>query len=268
MSSQPPPQVNQTAALDPAWAALRSQQQRELALIDSSVEADKIKMRQQFEAAQTELRRRFEAGIADRERYAATQRTQLLVRHQKQDYNLWLPHKHHAQPTIKNQGAPTNLRQTGPSPTTVTLQKETVGKGSTVTSQQAKPATAINTLQRARPASTTQKKSITAANQTQTARTPAVTPKKPWPTTPTNTPRTPGRRRTKYDGFTEQPTPEQEKDVAAVSLLSDDEDDMPLMQRLAHNKGSATATKPLPLNAVPSAAPDSTKDSSHFSVSH
>jgi hypothetical protein len=245
-SQQPPPQAGETTTLDSAWLTLRFQQQKELAQFDHGVELNKLELKRQFDAELAESRRRFEVCIADTERSAHTKRSQLLVCHEKQDQSLRMHCAQNARSSTMYQEAPTTPRQAGLPLGALPRRKETVSKGNTITSQQARPATPTNTSQDDRSASATQTaESAIAANQMQTARTPTATPKKAWPTTPKKTPRTYDRRRTKYDGFTVQPTPELEKNVEIVSLLSDDEDDMPLMLRLARSKGTPTVSKTL-----------------------
>jgi hypothetical protein len=61
-----------------------------------------------------------------------------------------------------------------------------------------------------------------------------------------------GRQRTKSGAFSARSTPAQENEVEAISLLSDDEDDVPLIQRLRHSKATSTANKTkVPVSALP-----------------
>jgi hypothetical protein len=247
---QPPPQSSQAATLDPAWFALRSRQQKELTQFDRSFETDR-----------EELRQRFEAELADKRRNAAVQRAQLLVYHQQQDKDLWMRCKPNVQSAVDGAGLPASRQANS---------NNTVSQDSAVIPQQAVPVIATNTLERDRPASATQKtNTTTVASLNQDVKGPTVTPKKAWPSTWMKTPKTYGRRRTKYDGFTDQPSPGLEKSVSTISLLSDDEDDeddMPLILRLARSKATSAANKTTstPTSPIPSA---STKNSKSQSVS-
>jgi hypothetical protein len=247
---QPPPQSGQVATLDPAWFALRSQQQKELTQFDRS-----------FETAREELRQRFEAELADKRRNAEVQRAQLLVYHQQQDKDLWMRCKPNARSAANGGGLPASRQVNS---------NNTVSQGTTITPQQAVPVIATNTLDRDRPASATQKtNTVTVASLNQDVKGPTATSRKAGPSTWIKTPKTYGRRRTKYDGFTDQPSPELEKSVSTISLLSDDEDDeddMPLMLRLARSKATSAANKTTstPASPIPSA---STKNSTSQSVS-
>jgi hypothetical protein len=247
---QPPPQSGQAATLDPAWFALRSQQQKELTQFDRS-----------FETAREELRQRFEAELADKRRNAEVQRAQLLVYHQQQDKDLWMRCKPNVQSAANGGGLPASRQANS---------NNTVSQGSAVTPQQAIPVVETNTPQHDRPASATQKtNTTTVASLNQNVKGPTATPKKAWPSTWIKTPKTYGRRRTKYDGFTDQPSPELEKSVSTISLLSDDEDDeddMPLMLRLARSKATSTANKTTTVPAPPTPSA-STKDPKIQSVS-
>jgi hypothetical protein len=246
---QPPPQSGQVATLDPAWFALRSQQQKELTQFDRSFETDR-----------EELRQRFEAELADKRRNAEVQRAQLLVYHQQQDKDLWMRCKPNVQSAANGGGLPASRQANS---------NNTVSQGSAVAPQQTVPVIATNTPERDRPASATQNtNTTTVASLDQDVKGPTATPKKasastwvntPWPSTWIKTPKTYGRRRTKYDGFTDQPSPELEKSVSTISLLSDDEDDeddMPLMLRLARSKATSAANKTTstPTSPIPSAS--------------
>jgi hypothetical protein len=261
---QPPPQSGQAATLDPTWFALRSQQQKELTQFDRSFETTREELNRRFEAELAESRRRFEASLADKQRDAEIQRAQLLVYHQQQDKDLWMRCKPKVRSAANGGGLPASR---------LANSNNTVSQGSAITPQQAVPVIATNTLERDRPASATQKtNTTTVASLDQDVKGPTATPKKAWPSTWIKTPKTYGRRRTKYDGFTDQPSPELEKSVSTISLLSDDEDDeddeddMPLMLRLARSKATSAANKTTstPASPIPSA---STKNSTSQSVS-